>query len=87
MRLCKAYGTRVHALVNGAQSVESLGAHFGHGLYEIEVRYLVDREWARSADDILFRRSKLGLHLATAAQARLQKWLDENTQLSVADIF
>ena len=52
MRLCKAYGTRVHALVNGAQSVESLGAHFGHGLYEIEVRYLVDREWARSADDI-----------------------------------
>jgi glycerol-3-phosphate dehydrogenase len=55
-----------------------LGVHFGGDLYEAEVRYLIDQEWARSADDILWRRSKLGLHLPAEAQDRLRNWFVEH---------
>jgi len=52
-RLAGAYGTRVWRLLEGARSAEDLGTHFGAGLYEIEVRYLVAHEWARTIEDIL----------------------------------
>src|SRR5688572_1571404 len=48
-----------------------VGEHYGAGLTEREVRYFVDREWARSAEDVLWRRSKAGLHLDAAQQARI----------------
>jgi glycerol-3-phosphate dehydrogenase len=51
----------------------NLGEHYGAGLTEREVRYFVDREWARSADDVLWRRSKCGLHMTEAQCARLAK--------------
>ena len=44
-----------------AENLESLGEDFGAGLYEMEVKHLLEKEWAKSAEDILFRRSKLGL--------------------------
>ena len=62
-RLCLAYGSRVEQLLAGCGAVEDLGQHFGGGLYQQEVAFLLDTEWARSADDILWRRSKLGLRL------------------------
>jgi glycerol-3-phosphate dehydrogenase len=49
----------------------NLGEHFGAGLTEREVRYFMEREWARSAEDILWRRSKAGLHLDAAQCARV----------------
>jgi glycerol-3-phosphate dehydrogenase len=52
-----------------------LGEHYGAGLTEREVRYFVDCEWARSAEDVLWRRSKAGLHLDAAQQARIKQAL------------
>lgn len=62
-RLALSYGKRVHTLLSGAKTVRSLGAHFGADLYEQEIKYLIEHEWARSGEDILWRRSKLGLRL------------------------
>jgi glycerol-3-phosphate dehydrogenase len=60
-RLVAAYGTRIAAVLGDAQSRDDLGPRFGDELTGIEVRYLMTQEWARFADDVLWRRSKLGL--------------------------
>jgi glycerol-3-phosphate dehydrogenase len=63
-RLARAYGSRVEDLLGGATRLQDLGRDLGPGLglTEREVEYLVQEEWARTAEDILWRRSKLGLH-------------------------
>lgn len=76
-RLARNYGTRVEKLLDGAESLAALGEHFGADLYEAELRYLVAHEWAVTAEDVLWRRSKLGLHLNAAARARVAAWLKE----------
>jgi glycerol-3-phosphate dehydrogenase len=63
-RLVRAYGTRAEQVIGEAKSLADLGRDFGAGLSEAEVRYLVQTEWAKSAEDILWRRSKLGLRVA-----------------------
>jgi glycerol-3-phosphate dehydrogenase len=65
-RLARAYGTGVFAMLGEAQDMAALGRDFGGGLSEAEIRYLVEHEWARSGDDVLWRRSKLGLHMTPA---------------------
>ncbi|RDK04667.1 glycerol-3-phosphate dehydrogenase [Paraburkholderia lacunae] len=62
-RLARAYGTRVGKVIGNAKSLAELGNAFAPGLYEAELVYLRDVEWARSAQDVLWRRSKLGLHV------------------------
>ncbi|HZW45889.1 MAG TPA: glycerol-3-phosphate dehydrogenase, partial [Microvirga sp.] len=62
-RLSRAYGTRIVELLGEARSMADLGEDFGAGLTAAEVDYLMRREWARTAEDILWRRSKLGLHV------------------------
>ena len=74
LRLARAYGTRLKRILGDARSLADLGAHFGGDLYQREVEYLVEQEWARSAEDVLWRRSKLGLHLTPAAMQRLREW-------------
>jgi glycerol-3-phosphate dehydrogenase len=74
-RLVRGYGTRVRALLEGVRSRTDLGQHFGAGLYEREVRYLMTQEWARTAEDVLWRRSKLGLRFAKAEAAALDRWM------------
>ncbi len=74
-RLARGYGTRLHQILNGASGLDGLGEHFGAGLYEAELRYLVDAEWAVTAADVLWRRSKLGLHFDEAQTARVAEWL------------
>ncbi len=74
-RLAGAYGTRIETLLGDADSLADLGRHFGAGLYEAEVRYLVETEFARSAEDILWRRTKLGLVATKAEQQALARWL------------
>lgn len=76
-RLLRAYGTRIEEIIGGLSSVQELGACYGHGLYEVEVQYLCDREFAATADDILWRRSKLGLRLSSAQQAMLRSRMGE----------
>ncbi len=74
-RLCRAYGTRVAALLDGATGVADLGRDFGVGLSEREVDYLVANEWAETADDILWRRTKLGLKMTPAERDALSAYL------------
>ena len=73
-RLARAYGTRIDRVLAGARSIGDLGIKFGGDLYEREVAYLIEREWAESADDVLWRRSKLGLHLPADSHKRLAEW-------------
>ncbi|WP_433693863.1 glycerol-3-phosphate dehydrogenase [Paraburkholderia phenoliruptrix] len=62
-RLARAYGTRVKNVLDHAHSLADLGRAFAPGLFEAELAYLRNVEWARSAEDVLWRRSKLGLHV------------------------
>ena len=73
-RMCRAYGTRVHIMLVDTQGLNDLGQQMGGDLYARELEYLVDQEFATDAEDVLWRRSKLGLHLDEAAQARVRDW-------------
>ncbi|MER2536916.1 MAG: glycerol-3-phosphate dehydrogenase [Rhizobiaceae bacterium] len=75
-RLTRLYGTVARDILGSARSEADLGRCFGADLHEAEVRHLVAREWARTADDILWRRTKLGFRLTGAEAAALQAWLD-----------
>lgn len=70
----RLYGARTKDVVAGATSLAGLGQHFGGNLYEAEARYLVAREWAQTAEDILWRRTKHRLHLTQAEQAAFAGW-------------
>jgi glycerol-3-phosphate dehydrogenase len=74
-RLATAYGTRLPALLRDSTSLKQLGRHFGAGLYEAEVRYLREKEFARTAEDLLWRRTKLGLQMTRAEQQALASYL------------
>jgi len=74
-RLVAAYGTRVEAVLGNAQSRDDLGPAFGDDLTGAEVRYLMAQEWARFPDDILWRRSKLGLTMAPQARDALAAFM------------
>ena len=65
-RMCHAYGSRIGAVLGDARDWRDLGTDYGAGLTEREVSYLVKNEWAREPTDILWRRSKLGLHMSPA---------------------
>ena len=67
-RLVRAYGTRLERILGSARSAADLGDDFGCGFSAAELAYLVREEWARTAEDVLWRRSKLGLHLPSKAQ-------------------
>lgn len=79
-RLARAYGSRTARLLDGAAHPADLGAEIAPGLHERELDYLARVEWARSAEDVLWRRSKLGLHVDAAAAARVQAWFDRRHQ-------
>ena len=74
-RLARAYGSRVDRVLGTAESLSDLGAEVAPGLHEAELRYLQREEWATSADDVLWRRSKLGLHYSAAQRQAVADWL------------
>ena len=75
-RWADAYGSRSAGLLRGAKGIDDLGEDFGGGLHAREVGFLREHEWAQSAEDVLWRRSKLGLRLDAAQVARLQAWME-----------
>lgn len=75
-RYARAYGTRASRLVGAAISLADLGKEIAPGIYEAELRYLRDAEWATCAEDVLWRRSKLGLHVAPGALAAATTAID-----------
>jgi glycerol-3-phosphate dehydrogenase len=72
-RLARDYGSRVELVLK-----DGLGAAVAPNLHEAELRYLHDFEWARSADDVLWRRTKLGLHLSAEERDAVAQWCASN---------
>lgn len=83
-RLARLYGTRARALLGEARTLEALGRHFGADLYEREVRYLMREEWARRADDVIWRRTKTGLRLTAEERDGLDVWMAEQATAPAA---
>ncbi len=75
-RLTRLYGTCATAILGLARSHADLGSRFGPDLYEAEVRYLIDREWAVTADDVLWRRTKRGLTCSREEVAALEEYME-----------
>ena len=75
-RFARLYGSLCLEFLANAATLADLGEEFGAGLYAREAEYLIDREWARSADDILWRRTKLGLVMSPDGKARLADWAE-----------
>ena len=74
-RLVRLYGTRAAVLLGSARSQADLGRNFGADLFEAEVRYLAETEWAVTAEDILWRRTKRGLHFSHEQVAALDEYM------------
>ncbi len=79
LRLVRCYGQRAYGMLGDAESAAELGEDFGHGLTAAEVRFLMRQEWAQTAEDVLWRRTKLGLRLDAAAGAKLDLFMRRNT--------
>ena len=84
-RLVRAYGTRSERIVAGAARMSDMGHIFGADLSLREVDYLVSQEWARTSDDVLWRRSKLGLHLQPTEAANLRNYLESIDRANVGE--
>lgn len=84
-RLAHAYGTRLDTILGNAKSLEDLGECFGADLTAVEVRYLMEREWAGDVEDILWRRSKLGLKLSIDERASLVRFMAQARSMNAAE--
>jgi glycerol-3-phosphate dehydrogenase len=74
----RRYGSRMHELLDGAASLGDLGRPFGGGLLEREARFLVTQEWARTAEDILERRTKHHLRMTAGERTEFESWFDSS---------
>jgi len=78
LRMARAYGSMLQEMLGGVTAEAEMGADLGAGLTEIEARWMYDREWARTPEDALLRRSKIGLHLTDAERTRFEDWWTHN---------
>lgn len=78
----RTYGTRTAQIIDGATSLAGLGEQFGPNFYEAEARYVMAHEWAETADDILTRRTKHGLHMSAAQTDAFSIWMDRLVRTS-----
>ena len=78
-RLARLYGTQLWLMLAHCEQADDLGQHFGESLYQVEVDFLVREEWAQRAEDIVFRRTKLGLRMQPDEIDALQAYLDHTT--------
>jgi glycerol-3-phosphate dehydrogenase len=74
-RYARAYGSRARGFLRGFKRLADLGEHLGDHVYEVEIAYLINAEWALTMDDLLWRRSKLGLHVSEETQKNIKKLL------------
>ena len=73
--MLRRHGALAEEIIGDAREERGLGSNFGGGLYERELEYLVRNEWAREAEDVLWRRTKCGLHMSAAEKTRVRAWL------------
>ncbi len=78
-RLARAYGSDLGEILNSVTEIDDLGMDFGHGLSQREVDWLIDREWARTSEDILWRRTKLGLQFSKTEAESLAAYVAKRT--------
>jgi len=83
-RLVRLYGTKTGVLLGGARNTIDLGQEFGAGLYAREVDYLIAHEWARTAEDVLWRRTKLGLRIGDDGRAALTDYMAKQATKVIA---
>jgi glycerol-3-phosphate dehydrogenase len=76
--LMQRHGSIVIDILGDARRPADLGEHFGGNLYEREVRHLVEHEWAQEADDILWRRTKAGLHMTLQQRAHFAQYMEHS---------
>lgn len=76
-RLARLYGTQAETILGDARRPDDLGQSFGHGLTEAELRHLMRNEWARTAEDVLFRRTKLGIRMNDDEKQAVASWMAE----------
>ncbi|MDJ0624186.1 MAG: glycerol-3-phosphate dehydrogenase C-terminal domain-containing protein, partial [Desulfocapsaceae bacterium] len=76
-RLMRNYGTKAYEIVKDVKQQADLGRCFGGDLYEVEINYLMQNEWAMTADDVLWRRSNLGLSLNEEERQQIDDWMQE----------
>ncbi len=74
-RYAKNYGTRVNILLTGVNNLSDLGDHIAHGLYQKELEYLIHYEWAKTAEDVLWRRTKLGMLFSAEEIEKLERYI------------
>lgn len=86
-RLARSYGTRARAMLGKAASFDDLGRHFGATLTEAEIRFAMASEWARTAEDMLWRRSKLGLRLTKPEAEAVDTWMRQHRVRTAASKF
>lgn len=77
--MARRHGARIYKVLSGVQSLKDLGIHFGAGLTEREVEYLIKDEWATSVDDILWRRTKVGLSMTPEQREELNNYINAKT--------
>ncbi|UKE85323.1 glycerol-3-phosphate dehydrogenase [Pectobacterium colocasium] len=83
-RYSRTYGSNSELILTDAKGLGDLGEDFGHDLYEAELRYLVEKEWAVTLDDVIWRRTKLGMRLNDAQKQRISDWLANHRQQQLA---
>jgi len=76
-RLASQYGTRIHDLLRGIRSLSEMGTHFGADLYSREVDFMIQYEWVRNPDDVLFRRSRIGMKAPPEVKEKLAAYMAE----------
>ncbi|MGO2342380.1 glycerol-3-phosphate dehydrogenase [Vibrio litoralis] len=79
-RYCHQYGVQAREMLKGITSESEMGQHFGQGVYQCEVDYLLEHEYAHTAEDILWRRTKLGVVLSQVEQALVNDYIEQKTQ-------
>ncbi|NRN29900.1 glycerol-3-phosphate dehydrogenase [Photorhabdus heterorhabditis] len=80
VRYARTYGSNSELILQSANNLTDLGESFGQGLYEAELRYLLDNEWVVELDDAIWRRTKLGMWLNEEQKQRITVWLAENAK-------
>jgi glycerol-3-phosphate dehydrogenase len=82
--LARRHGTWMERILRGARALDDLGQDFGAGLYAREIDHFVSAEWARTADDVLLRRTKLGLHIGATGQRAVADYLSGSAKAITA---
>lgn len=86
VRWVRTYGSYSHNILKDCQSLSDLGSHFGQSLYQVEIDYLIKEEWALTLEDIIWRRTKMGLFLSQEEQDQLEKYIaSHSTKNRVVD--